>query len=288
MTQQRDLDALLSAYMVEGLNQLPDRVADAVLDEVHRTRQRTAFGPWRTPRMNSVTKLAIAAAAVIVVALAGFNLLPRHQGGVGGNVSPSPSASPRDGAAPPSESPLGQTIQMTVSGTEDPQPLHVTLQLPVGWVNASWYAAPDDDESSSLSFSLVHNTISEPCQNVPSDPAVDQTIESVATGFTEINGTTATAPVRATIAGMEAMYVEVAPPESLPCDPFWMWESTPGDGNYPSAGQTLRIWVVDAGGQVVAIMTRTHEGTSSETQEQLDAALETIVFDEVAPSSSGG
>jgi hypothetical protein len=276
MTTQRDLDTLLTAYMADGMNHLPDRVADAVLDEVHRTRQQAVLGLWRTLRMNSAIKLAIAAAAVIVVALAGFNLLPRDQSGVGGTASPSAS-------------PLGQTFEMLVNGSDRSVPRYVNVQLPDGWgVMADWWANSADDESSSLTFSLVSNTISEPCPHIPRNPPVDQTIESVATGFTEISGTTATAPVPATLAGMEAMYVEVEIPGTLPCDPFWMWESAPGDGNYPSAGQTVRIWVVEAGGQVVAVMTRTNPDTSAETREQLDAVLETIVFDEAASSSSGG
>jgi hypothetical protein len=285
MTTQRDLDALLTGYMADGMNVLPDRVADAVLDEVHRTRQRAVLGPWRTSRMNSALKLAIAGAAVIVVALAGFTLLPRDQSGVGGQSSP--SSGPSGGAASPTATPLGQTYEMTVNGSEKSVPLNVTVQLPDGWSNAIWWVNPAEEDSSSLSFSLVSNTFSEPCEGVLRSPQVDQTIESVATGLSEVSGTTATAPVQTTLAGMEAMYVEVEPLETLPCDPFWMWESAPGDGNYPSAGQTLRIWVVDAGGQVVAVMTRTHEGTSTETQEALDAALETIVFDEAVAGSPG-
>ena len=54
---------------------LPDRVADAVLDEVHRTRQRAAFGPWRT---RSIFRAAFAAAAVVaMLALAGALLTTR-------------------------------------------------------------------------------------------------------------------------------------------------------------------------------------------------------------------
>src|SRR5215207_4425451 len=48
MTQRRDSSALLSAYLADGMEVLPDRVADAVLSEVHRTRQRAVLGPWRT------------------------------------------------------------------------------------------------------------------------------------------------------------------------------------------------------------------------------------------------
>ncbi len=40
MTKPRDPEALLSAYLADGMEVLPDRVVDSVLDEVHRTRQR--------------------------------------------------------------------------------------------------------------------------------------------------------------------------------------------------------------------------------------------------------
>ena len=50
MTKSRDPEALLAAYFREGMEVLPDRVVDAVLDEAHRTRQR-AVRPWRTQPM---------------------------------------------------------------------------------------------------------------------------------------------------------------------------------------------------------------------------------------------
>ena len=51
MTKPRDPEALLSAYLADGMEVLPDRVVDSVLDEVHRTRQRAVVGPWRTRSM---------------------------------------------------------------------------------------------------------------------------------------------------------------------------------------------------------------------------------------------
>ena len=69
MTKPRDPDALLSAYLAAGMEVLPDRVVDSVLDEAHRTRQRGVFGRWRT---GPVSRTTFAAAAVVaVVALGG-------------------------------------------------------------------------------------------------------------------------------------------------------------------------------------------------------------------------
>ena len=42
MTTQRDLDALLTDYLADGMTVLPDRVADAVVGEAHGL----GGGPW--------------------------------------------------------------------------------------------------------------------------------------------------------------------------------------------------------------------------------------------------
>ncbi len=84
MTKPRDPEALLSAYLADGMEVLSDRVVDSVLDEVHRTRQRAVFGPWRTA---SMSRTALGAAAVVaVLALGGaFFVIQRGQPAVGGS-----------------------------------------------------------------------------------------------------------------------------------------------------------------------------------------------------------
>jgi WD40 repeat protein len=71
MTKPRDLDALLTAYLSDGMDVLPDRVVDAVLDEAERTKQRAGFRPWRTL---SMYKTALGAAAAVVVIVLGAGL----------------------------------------------------------------------------------------------------------------------------------------------------------------------------------------------------------------------
>jgi hypothetical protein len=69
MTNSRDPEALLTAYLSEGMEVLPDRVVDAVLDEVHRTHQR-AVRPWRTRPMFKPALAAAALFSVLAVAAA--------------------------------------------------------------------------------------------------------------------------------------------------------------------------------------------------------------------------
>jgi hypothetical protein len=71
MTKPRDLDTLLNAYLADGMDVLPDRVVDAVLDEAHRTKQRAGFGLWRT---RSMYKTALGAAAAVALLVLGAGL----------------------------------------------------------------------------------------------------------------------------------------------------------------------------------------------------------------------
>jgi len=93
MTTTPDPDRLIRAFLAEGQTDLPDRTYAAVRADIDRTRQRVVIGPWSEPRMNDIARLAIAAAALVVVAVVGTNL-PAIRGIVGGGPAASPSPSP--------------------------------------------------------------------------------------------------------------------------------------------------------------------------------------------------
>jgi WD40 repeat protein len=107
MTDQRELDRLLGTFFVEGPDELADRVIDAALDQVGRTRQRRAL---RLPgRFQTMPMFARAAAAAVIGVLAvgtALYLTKPAQPVVGGpspapaaTSSPSQTASPSAGAS---------------------------------------------------------------------------------------------------------------------------------------------------------------------------------------------
>ncbi len=103
MSTDRDVTRIVRSWLEEGATSLPDRVLDGVLDQLPATPQRRAWWPaWRLSEMNNFAKLAIAAAAVVVIAIVGINLLPRSGGvaGPGPTPTPAPSASPAPIASP--------------------------------------------------------------------------------------------------------------------------------------------------------------------------------------------
>ena len=96
MSTDRETTRIVRSWLDEGVTKLPDRVLDAVLDQVPTTPQRrSGWSAWRSYRMNTYAKIVAAAAAVLVVGVAAYQFLPRS-GGVGGpgpTINPSPSPS---------------------------------------------------------------------------------------------------------------------------------------------------------------------------------------------------
>ena len=85
MTQHSDIERLLDHWFKDGPDQAPDRVVDIVTDRIERQSQRPAWRLQRRPfSMNAYAKLAVAAAAVLIVAVIGYNLLPGDRQGWAG------------------------------------------------------------------------------------------------------------------------------------------------------------------------------------------------------------
>jgi hypothetical protein len=95
MTTRHELDRSISAWLdAEAPDRAPDDVLEASRERLRTTKQRRAWLPaWRYSPMNSYAKVAVAAAIVLVVGFAGYQLLPRN-GGIGGQPTLAPSPSP--------------------------------------------------------------------------------------------------------------------------------------------------------------------------------------------------
>jgi hypothetical protein len=234
--------------------------------------------------MNTVARFAVAAAAVVAVALVGINLVPR-QGSIGGQGAPSSSPEP---------SPSYQVVRITVAGTElNGAPLKLTAQIPEGWsTGASGPAGPYAVHGAGGVFaSIVDNTFSDPCLHVERSPKVGPTVAEAAAALGAIPNTTSTPPVQTTLAGHPATYLELTIPASLPCAPdqFYLWQESPNnDWWVTELNEVIRVWLVDIGGQRVAIAARSYPRTGDEGKTELQGILDSIVFDDATsqPSTS--
>lgn len=125
MSTDRETTRVVRSWLEEGVTALPDRVLDAVLDQVPTTPQRRSWWPSRRFfDLNSYARIAIGAAAVVLVAVIGYSLIP-GRGGIGGQPTAVPTVAPT--AATPSSSPAplalgdftshGVTAQIDARGT---------------------------------------------------------------------------------------------------------------------------------------------------------------------------
>ena len=117
MSADQETTRLVRSWLEQGATALPDRVLDAVRDQLPATHQRrSSWSARRFEPMNNYARLAIAAVAVVVVAIGGFALLqPGGSSGTGGTPAADPSSTPSPSAAA-SRSAAASTSQI---GTAD-------------------------------------------------------------------------------------------------------------------------------------------------------------------------
>jgi transglutaminase-like putative cysteine protease len=81
MSQTRDPDRLIRAYLDEGRTELSDRTYDAVRAGIDRTRQRRVLGRWNERRVPSVARFGIAAVAVLMAGAVGVAVIAERSTG---------------------------------------------------------------------------------------------------------------------------------------------------------------------------------------------------------------
>lgn len=121
-------DQFLVAWFEDGPTTMPDRVLDVVTDRIGRQRQRRSWRLLGRLLMNTYAKVAVAAAAILVAAVAGYSLLPHTGPGPAGQPTPSPTLQPSPVALThPAASLAAGTYSVSIL------PGEVTFTLPAGW-----------------------------------------------------------------------------------------------------------------------------------------------------------
>ena len=225
MTRDPETTRIVRSWLDEGVTQLPDRVLDAVLDELPATPQsRATWWPARrTSTMNAIVKFGLAAAVLAVAALIGINYFGGTSG-VGGPAPDSstptaePTATPNATASPAASSSAWAGIPegpFVVTGTDVPVQVTVDIASP-GWQPlAAFDAVTKDDDGldppETVGGALLvwafpagtgFDVYGDPCQwstTIPDSPAT--TPDEIATALAAQALTEATTPVDVTVGG---------------------------------------------------------------------------------------
>jgi len=308
MTASRDPDRLIHAFLDEGLDWLPDPVYDAVRDRIEQTRQRAVIGSWRTPDVNRLLKIGLAAAAVVVIAVVGFQYLDgSNTGGPGVTETPQPTASPAVTPEPsaavipplPEGTLTAGTYRLRPSSSE-------TMTIDATGPDGGWSGGPPNaiggpvGESNgpnglAVAFFKAQTINSDPCHwdkdgsgNAPQegDIEVGPTVDDLAEALAANASYESTTPVEATLGGYSGKRLELQlVPDPSGCDTF----SGEGDqyfvfggrdgGQFAQGGaNTWQVTIVDVEGTRLIAVLLAYEETSAADLSAAQGILESVVI----------
>ena len=293
MTDDRSLERAARSWLDEGPTNAPERPVEAALTRVQTTSQeRDLRIPWRYQPMNNSLRLVLGAAAVVVVAIAGVTLLPSLTRPDTG-ATPSPISNP---TAKPEPSPMvlsreGPLAAGTYS-TSSIFPVPVTFTVPDGW--GALQLAADvtvlSAEEAFVSFWIVQDAQRDPCGlgGVGDDP-VGPTAAELASALASAPGFEAPDPVRVSVGGIDAQYVELVGPLPECAEPeVELWLSPVGSCRCmdseaeDSELERNRLWIVDVDGTrlVVDVQDGGVTGTSEIALAELEGIIESLQLSE--------
>jgi len=285
------LEGYLDEY--QGMTPLPAEVRDAIRAELPKTRQ---IGPLAVPMrylnaMNKSLQFAIAAAAVLVIAIIGVQLITGGVGGPGGTESPQPSSTPAASEVP-SRAPDG----LLERGSTFPILVVEGLTATVTVSDADWYgstrlidngsADPPDGAAISV-WNGQLDVYSDPCDwdsSLP-EPSTAPTVNDLVAALSGQLLRDASTPTDITVDGHPGKAMELTVPADInfdDCDEgqFRTWQDSGRGSRYQQApSQHDLLWVIDVDGTLVVFDATFYPGTSAAYRAAQQAILESIRFE---------
>jgi hypothetical protein len=269
MSVDPETTRIVRSWMDEGVTQLPDRVLDAVLDELPATPQhRITWWPGRLARVSASSMVVALAGAALVIAitLIGFGLVSVDS--LGGPEADGATPSP---TSPAMQLPSGPTrLEAGRYTLRDGFPADVTFEVPDGW-EACVYSELEQgvcsrtEDLGSVGFLAVENVVVNPCGTLLRDPPAGRSIDAFLSAVADLAGFSVTEPVDVTRGELRGQQVTVTAPTDPPCQALHTW-SLPRRTNGVHAGEVNVIEVFDIGGRLVAVVGASRPGVLSEQE----------------------
>jgi hypothetical protein len=305
MHTDQDVSRIVRSWLQTDEHESATNIVSDVLARLDAIPQHRSWWPVRrNAQMNGYAKLAIAAAAVLLVAVVGLNLMPIG-GGLGGPAaSPTPSPSPTPTAtATPAASPavlpeLGSIPVGRFLMVENGQPFTMEFSTE-GWArdvgadrtspNLEKNGGMPGPDTAWMPIWGIDGVFTDPCRGVRG-PKLSPSASALAAAVASLPNTeVVTAPEKVTVGGREAMYVAIRFHDDVGCAPsdykMW-WDDHPcgGAGAEPcgrfvtAGGETNYVWIVEINGTHVWIEAETYKGAKPEVQQEIQRMIDSIRF----------
>ena len=276
MSNERDVNRIVRSWLEDGANVLPDRVLDAVLDQLPATPQRGAG--WLARRfslVNSTMRLAAMAAVVLLAVVVTFAVLNR--GGTGG---PTPTATPIPTPAP----------TLPASGQLAPGSYRfdfITFTLPAGWTGSvNGPGKPDSNPPNGMFLNTWRNiatVYSDPCHWQTTAVSVGLNVDAVVAAFVAQKRDATPTPVDVTVDGFSGKEIDLVVPLGVDvnaCDGGQyksFTEASPGGDRYNQGpGQHDLLDILDVNGQILVIKRSFYPANTAADLAELTAIFDSI------------
>lgn len=259
MTTERDPRArIVLSWLREDAHENAERVLLRALDAVDTTPQRRPWWSARRFLMPAYAKLVAAAAALVVVAVVGYNFLPRNSNG--GPATPTPTATP---IPLPSDDTAALAVGTYVTGA--PFPIRVTATVPAGWhghLAGPYYADLWKTGPTGGIYLLGPDKVSvDPCDYAKGFRSIaGPSANDLVTALRSVPGIQVNNVSSTSLSGYQGTALTVTAPADLSrCavspEGFVLWQNPLG-GISPalSAGETIQLRILDVAGQRLVIL----------------------------------
>jgi len=305
MNRIPDVELVLRHWLADDGDIAPDRILEVVAGRIAEEPRRKRRLPWR-PFMNTYAKLAAAAAAVLIVGVVGWQLLPGN-GGAGGKPTPVPTPvpTPSPTAAPTAPPPLADGI--LAAGTYRIRPVaSSTLTIDLNVPDGGWLGGPpasiggprgesNGPNGVAVTFLKAQTIHSDPCHwdqngdgSAPDegDLAVGPTVEDLAEALAASSAYEATTPVDATLGGYSGKRLELQLlPDPAGCDTFegdadkyFVFGGLDGSQYAQGGANTWQVTILDVGGTRLIVVLLSYEGTSAADLSAAQAIIDSVVI----------
>jgi hypothetical protein len=289
VSTDRDTDRIVRSWLEDGATALPDRVLDAVLDDLPTTPQRRPlWSAWRFSTMSTALRWGAAGVAVVALALIGFVYFGGDRGV--GISSATPSASPSFSLSP-SDTSAPESRQFIV---DEPFPLRISADVTSAWqlwtpsvgadAVAIYEGSPDPPDGRVIVFAIVQNLLADPCNTAAGgmDPPVGPSVDDLAAAFAAQPNTDATDPVAVSIDGYDGLYLDYTNiGGDAPCQTLTRWRSSMGDRE-ALLNERDQVWILDVDGVRLVIDAASFPGTSAEDLADMRAIIESLSIEPIA------
>lgn len=284
MSIDRDTTRIVRSWLKTEEHEDAGPVLESVLERIDTTPQRRARWPARRLLdMNNSAKIAMAAAAVLVVAFLGVQvLLPSASPGAPG---PTPSPTPAPSLLAFRVGPLEAGTYTTHPSSFASNSIGVTFTVPDGWRAYNDGSLLPDGEGSSegpdgmaVGLADVQRLYTDPCHATVADLEVGPTVDDLVTALAEHPAWEASEPTDVTLGGYAGQRIDLQLPSDLSActgGEFYPWQ---GSAYAQGPDNRWHLWIIDVEGTRVVVLAQDFPGTPADDRAEMLGIVNSIQF----------